>query len=387
MLRFRSRVSLASLVIGAASAAILAGPAGGPRPASAGDETLKIAVCGPMTGGQKKQGDDVKNAVSLALDEWNAKGGVLGKKIEMISRDDEAKESQAVACARQIAAAGVVGIIGHFNSGCTIPASEIYKDAKLVMITPSATNPKVTDRKLWNVFRVCGRDDDQGGVAAKFVLEKLKPKKVAILHDKTQYGEGLAKQFRDALKAAGGVTITRFDGISQEETDYKAILGAVKKTEPDLWYYGGMYDKGAPITIQARDVGLMAPLVSGDGLKEEEFLSKAGSKCEPCFVTFGPDPNGIPTAKAFLESYKKKFGQEGPYSVYAYDAANILLEGIKAAGSTDGEKIAEAIRKRAHDGALGKLEFDDKGDLKTSIYVVWEVEKGAKGFKVCWSPK
>ncbi|MBI5366548.1 MAG: branched-chain amino acid ABC transporter substrate-binding protein [Planctomycetes bacterium] len=346
-------------------------------PARAGDDVIKIGVAGPLTGGQAKMGNDVLHGVQLAVKEWNAKGGVLGKKIEVISRDDEAQEKQATPCARELVNEGAVGVIGHFNSGCTIPASEVYYENMVPMITPSATNPKVTDRAYENVFRVCGRDDQQGGVAARFTVETLKAKKVAILHDKTAYGQGLADEFKKGIiNALGEAAVVYYAGFSKDEVDFRAILTATKEKAPDMWFFGGIYNQAGPMVKQARQIGLTAPFMSGDGVIDQEFLKTADKDAEGSYLTFGPDPERLPGAKAFLAAYHADYGDHGPYSIYAYDAANILLTAITNAKSADGKKVCDALHAIEYEGAIGKTQFDKKGDIVGSYYVLWIVKDG-----------
>ncbi len=341
---------------------------------SADAKPVKIAVCGPLTGDQGKQGQDMLRGTQLAADEWNARGGVLGRPVVIVSGDDQHDPKQARSVAVKMANDGVAGVIGHFNSSCTIPASDVYTESGIVMITPASTNPQVTDRGYENVFRVCGRDDQQGRVAARYAVEILKVKKVAILHDNTTYGKGLADEFRKGLGA--GVAVAYTGGITQGDLDYKAILTNVKGAGPDLWFFGGIYPEAGRLVKQAREIGLPALFMSGDGTIDQEFLKIAGPAAEGALVTFGPDHKTLPTAKAFLAAYEKRFGEAGPYSIYAYDAANILLEGIRKAGSLDGEAVSGAIRARAHDGAFGAISFDAKGDVKVAPYICWRVEKG-----------
>ncbi|MBI4713159.1 MAG: branched-chain amino acid ABC transporter substrate-binding protein [Planctomycetes bacterium] len=337
-------------------------------------DTINLGVAGPLTGDQAKMGTDVLNGVTLAVEEWNAKGGVLGKKIVIVPRDDMAQEQQAQSVAKELAGEGVVGVVGHFNSGCTIPASVVYHDSNIPMITPSSTNPYVTDRNFANIFRVCGRDDQQGKVAADFAVGTLKTKRVAILHDKTQYGQGLADEFKKALGA--NAEVVYYGGFPKEELNFKPIISAVKETNPDLWFFGGIYNQAGPMVVQAREAGLTAVFMSGDGVIDPVFLKVAGVSAEGSYLTFSRDPVEVPTAKTFLDKYHKQYGEHGPYSIYAYDAANIILAAIQAAGTTDGAKVSEQIRKTAYDGSIGKVQFDAKGDLASSYYIIWVVKGG-----------
>ncbi|HEX9861282.1 MAG TPA: branched-chain amino acid ABC transporter substrate-binding protein [Nitrospirota bacterium] len=338
-----------------------------------GDEIL-IGIAGPMTGDQSKMGIDFKNGVQLAVDEWNAKGGVLGKKVVVSVEDDQHDPKQAVAIANKLVNDGVAGVVGHFNSSCSIPASNIYMDGGVPMITPATTNPEFTERGMWNVFRVCGRDDQQGKAAADFVTGTLGAKKVAVLHDKTTYGQGLAGQFKANLGPA--VEVVYYGSIIQGDKDFKSVLTSIKSNPPDVLYFGGIYPEGGLLVKQAREIGLNSVLVGGDGIIDQKFIEIGGESAEGSYITFSPDPENIPTAKAFLDEYHKRYGQHGPYSVYAYDAANILLKAIDETGSTDGKAVAGHIRDGSFVGALGTVSFDSKGDNKVANYVIWQVKGG-----------
>lgn len=337
-------------------------------------ELIKIGTAGPMTGDQSAFGQDQQNGARLAIEEWNMKGGVLGKKIELLVGDDQHDPKQAVSVANKMVNDGIVGIVGHFNSSCSLPASRIYNEQKIPMITHGSTNPQLTEQNFKGVFRVCGRDDQQGRKAAEFVMDSMKAKSVAILHDKTTYGQGLADEFRKAVE--GSVKVTYHGGITQGDKDFSAVLTNVKTGNPELIYFGGIYPEGGLLVKQAKALGIKAPFMSGDGVIGEEFLKIAGADAEGTYATFAPDVNNIPSAKGFVEKYTAKYGKPGPYSVYAYVAANILLQGIKDANSTEGEKISEAIHRMRYDGALGTVEFDEKGDVKVSPYVIWQVKGG-----------
>ncbi|MEW6410724.1 MAG: branched-chain amino acid ABC transporter substrate-binding protein [Nitrospirota bacterium] len=338
------------------------------------EDVIKIGIAGPMSGDQAKMGLDFKNGVELALSEWNEKGGVLGKKIKMMVSDDQHDPKQAVSVANKMVNAGVVGVIGHFNSSCSIPASDVYYRARIPMITPASTNPQLTEKGYNNVFRVCGRDDQQGKVAAEFVINTLKIKKIAILHDKTTYGQGLAAEFKQSL--GDKVEVLYYGGIIQGDKDFKAVLTAVKRKEPQLIYFGGIYPEAGLLVKQARELALKSPFMSGDGVIDPKFIEIAGPSAEGTYLTFSPDPMNIPTAKRFLENYNRLYGPHGPYSIYAYDATNILLTAIKEAGTTDGNKVSEKLHTLEFKGALGTIKFDKKGDVTVSPYVVWITKDG-----------
>jgi branched-chain amino acid transport system substrate-binding protein len=347
------------------------------------EDVIRIGIAGPMTGDQAKMGTDFKNGATLAVEEWNSKGGILGKQIEMIISDDQHDPKQAVSVANKMVNEGVVGVIGHFNSSCSIPASDVYNRAGIPMITPGSTNPQLTEKGYRNVFRVCGRDDQQGKVGAVYVSQILKLKRVAVLHDKTTYGQGLADEFKRFLGA--GAEVVYYGGIVQGDKDFKMILTAVKSKDPELIFFGGIYPEAGLMVKQAKELGLDAPFMSGDGTIDAKFIEIAGPQAaEGTYLTFSPDPYNIPTAKSFLENYRTRFGEIGPYSIYAYDAANILLTAMKDSGSTDGKLIADKLHSIEFDVALGKITFDKKGDVTVSPYVVWITRDGK--FVEHWKP-
>ncbi|MEK6713216.1 MAG: branched-chain amino acid ABC transporter substrate-binding protein [Nitrospirota bacterium] len=346
------------------------------------ETTIRIGVVGPMTGDQSKMGLDVKNGTELAVKEWNRKGGVLGKKIELLVEDDQHDPKQAVAVANKLVNAGAAGIIGHFNSSASIPASAVYNKSKVPMITPASTNPQLTEQGFEYVFRVCGRDDQQGLVAAIFVSDVLKLKKVAVIHDKTTYGQGLADEFKKAL--GDKVAVVYYSGVIQGDKDFRSVLTAIKGKKPELLYFGGIYPEGGLLIKQARELGINIPFMSGDGVIDQKFIEIAGPASEGSYLTFSPDPANIPSAKDFLNSYKSIYGEAGPYSIYAYDAANIMLQAIADTQSTDGEKIIKTIHNMKHSGALGELQWDVRGDVLRSPYIVWVTKNGK--FEEYWKP-
>lgn len=342
-----------------------------------------VGIAGPMTGPQAKLGTDFRNGARIAIDEWNERGGLLGKKIEVIIGDDAADPKQAVSVANKIVNEGAIGVIGHFNSSCSIPASDVYNRSNIPMITPASTNPLLTERGYRGVFRVCGRDDQQGSVAAKFVTEKLKLKRVAILHDKTTYGQGLVDEFRKALGKE--IEVVHYGGIIQGDKDFKAVLTDVKAKNPQLIYFGGIYPEGGLLVKQARELGMDVPFMSGDGVIDPVFIEIAGAEAvEGTYLTFSPDSENIPTAKAFIEKYRERFGELGPYSIYAYDAANILFTAVNDANSVDGKAVTDKMHALSFNGALGAIQFDEKGDVTVSPYVVWITKNGK--FEEYWKP-
>lgn len=338
-----------------------------------GGDVIKIGAAGPLTGENAAFGQDQLNGMKLAVEEWNAKGGINGKKIAIVEGDDQRDPKQAVTAANKLVNDGVFAVVGHFNSNCSIPASAVYNKAGIPQISHGSTNPKLTEQGFDNVFRVCGRDDQQGKVAADYVADVLKLKKVAVLHDKTTYGQGLADEFKKAL--GNKVQVVAYEGITTGEKDYSPVVTKVKAAGPELVFFGGVYSEGGLLAKQLRAIGVAAPFMGGDGIMMDDFIKIAGPASEGDLATFGPDTKEAPAAKGFNENYRKKYGEPGVYSVYAYDAANILFQSLQKAGG-DKKKLIEAIHAIDYNGALGHIQFDAKGDVKVSPYVVWKVEGG-----------
>jgi branched-chain amino acid transport system substrate-binding protein len=360
----------AGLIIGAALAGCQ--KSGG----SQAPATIKIGLAGAQTGSDGEIGLSMLDGSKVAIDEWNAKGGVLGKKIETIVLDDEASGQKAVTVAQSLVDAGVVAVIGHFNSGCTIPASRIYNDAKIIEISPGSTNPQYTEQGFPYAFRVCGRDDQQGSVISAFLHDKLKLNKIAILDDKTTYGEGLATVVKNTFETKGG-NVVMFQGIDKNDHDFRANIAVVQGSGAEALVWGGMYGQGGPLCVQLRQAGLAIPFVSDDGCQDQKFVDTVGANAQNVFVSFGKDYSSRPEAQAFVKKYKETCQRDvGAYSVYGYDAANVLLTAIDTAQSTDADKVAAVIKSRPFDTIQGRIEFDAKGDLKVADYVIWTVKDG-----------
>jgi branched-chain amino acid transport system substrate-binding protein len=338
------------------------------------DTVIRIGAAGPMTGSESKMGLDLKNGVELAVSEWNANGGVLGKKIEVVAGDDAADPKQAVSIANKFINQKVDAVVGHWNSSCSIPASKFYNEADTVMISPATTNPQLTLQGFKLVFRVCGTDAQQGEAAAAFVKKSLHPKRVAIIHDNTAYGKGLADIFKKAL--GGDVPVVYYGAISQGDPDYKSVLTSINEKSPDLYFFGGVYPEAGRLVRQAKEIGMRVPMVTGDGVFDPTFINIAGKAAEGTYVTFGKEPQGLATARSFMENYKARYGEPGPYSIYAYDAANIILTAIAETKSVQGIKVADYISKTTFHGAFGDISFDKNGDVTKAPYVIWRVKDG-----------
>src|SRR5207344_2804458 len=304
---------------------------------------LKIGVAGPLTGPNAAFGAQLKNGAEQAAADINAKGGINGQKIELSFGDDVSDPKQGVSVANKFVGEKVQYVIGHFNSGVTIPASEVYQENGIYMITPAATNPRVTERNMWNVFRTCGRDDQQGAVAGDYILKKFKGKKIAVIHDKTTYGQGLA----DVTKATinkGGLKEVLYEGVNKDDKDFSALVSKVKASGADLIYWGGLHDTGGLILRQMRDQGIKAPLMGGDGITDDEFAAIAGPGAEGTLMTYGPDPRKRPEAKAVVEKFRAKKFEPQAYTLYSYAAVQIIKQAAEAAKSVDPKKVAEQIK-------------------------------------------
>jgi len=341
-----------------------------------GQDTIKIGLAAVQSGADAQIGATMLYGSQIAIDEWNAKGGVLGKQIESISLDDEGNPQKANTVAHNLVDDGVVAVLGHLNSNCTIPASIVYNDGKIVQITPGSTNPKYTEQGFPNAFRICGRDDQQGPAAATFMHDQLKLTKIAILHNKTAYGEGLATEVKKTFESLGG-TVTKFEGIGTDESDFSANISVIQGSGAEGFFWGGMYGQGGPLCVKMRQSGVNIPFVTGDGCFAQPFIDTIGSSAANVYLSFGKDYHQNPSAASFVKSYNDKYHQDvGAYSVYGYDAANVLLTAIAQAGTTDADKISAVMKSRPFDTILGKVEFDAKGDVKGSGFVMWTIKDG-----------
>jgi len=330
-----------------------------------------IAVAGPMTGGESAFGRQMKNGAEQAVADLNAAGGLLGKKLALDIEDDACDPKQARSIAEKIGSAKIPFVAGHYCSSSSIPASEAYADGNVLQITPASTNPLFTERNLWNVARVCGRDDQQGTVAGDYIAKAYKGKNIAILNDKTTYGKGLADETKKALNKAG-VTEKMYESYNKGDKDFNAIVSRLKRDNIDLVYVGGYHQEAGLILRQMRDQGLQTVLMAGDAMADKEFASITGPAGAGTLFTFGPDPRNKPTAKAIVEAFKAKNIDPEGYTLYTYAAVQVWSQAAKKVGTTDPMKVIAAIKAAAWDTVIGTLEFDAKGDIKELDYVVYK---------------
>ncbi|MEO9135592.1 MAG: branched-chain amino acid ABC transporter substrate-binding protein [Casimicrobiaceae bacterium] len=347
-------------------------------PAAPAEETVTIGVAGPLTGGIAHLGKDDENGAHLAIDEANAKKIKIGGKVihfVMDSQDDQADPKLGPTVAQKFVDEKVAGVVGHLNSGVTIPASAIYNQAGIPMITGAATNPKLTEQGFKTIFRTVARDDQQGPAIAAYLASDLKKKKVAIADDATAYGEGLANEVEKTLKA-DGVTIVAREKTNDKATDFKAILTKMKGKHPDAVFYGGMDATGGPLLKQARELGIKATFAFGDGACTAEMNKLAGDKAADGMIC---SQAGIPAqmaSKAFVDAFNAKYGEIKQYAPYFYDNVNLLIAAMQKADSVDPAKYLPALQKISYDGATGHIEFDDKGDRKDAEITIFQMKDG-----------
>ncbi len=330
---------------------------------------VKIGHAGPLTGPIAHIGKDGENGARLAIEDANAKGVKIGGqavKFELVSEDDQADPRTATTAAQRLTDAGVKGVIGHTTSGASIPASRVYEQAGVPVITPSSTSPKLTQQGYKVTYRVIANDLQQGEAMAKYATEALKVKKFAIIDDRTAYGQGLADAFAENVKKMGGEVVGR-EFTNDKATDFTAILTKIKSRAPDAVFYGGMDAQGAPMLRQMRQLGIGATYLGGDGSCTAEMVKLAGdAMSDKVFCTQAGIPlSMMPGGSEFLARFKQRFNAEVQlYAPYSYDAAMALIEGMKAADSTDPAKYLPAMQKVSFKGVTGSIAFDPKGDIK-----------------------
>jgi len=340
-----------------------------------GKGTIKIATQSPLSGGQSALGEGIKLGAQLAVEKLKGNLEKQGYKVALVPYDDQAKPDVGVSNAKSIIAdKDIMVVIGHLNSGVAIPSSEVYKEDNLAMISPANTNEKVTDRGYANVNRVCGRDDVQGPVGAEFAAGVLKVKTVYIIHDKTTYGQGVAEAFKKDVEKKG-VKVVGFEG-TEEKSNFDPIITPIKAKNPDLIYFGGIYDQGAPFFKQTREKGVKSKFLGPDGLDSSDLVKIAGKTVVGMYYTTAAAPASSAQAKQFGDEFKSKFKKNPePYAAEAYVATAIALKAMESAGAkaNNREAVAAAIRKVKYTGMTGTIEFDDKGDPKKATYYVMQV--------------
>ena len=342
---------------------------------------LKIGVAGPMTGANAAFGEQYMKGAQAAADAINKAGGINGEQIKLVAGDDACEPKQAVAVANRLVDQDkVIGVVGHFCSSNTIPASDVYADAGVIMITPGSTNPQVTERKLGAVFRMCGRDDQQGIVAGDYIVDVLKGKKVAVINDKDTYGKGLADATSAQLTKRGVKPILE-EGLTRGEKDFSALVTKIRSLGADVVYFGGLHPEAGPLVRQLREAGLKdVKFMSDDGVVTDELVATAGGPqyVDGVYMTFGADPRLLPDSKAVVEQFRKAGTEPEGYTLYAYASVQALADAFNGAKSNKGEDAAKWLKAHPVETVMGKKEWDAKGDLKVSDYVVYQWDKDGK---------
>jgi branched-chain amino acid transport system substrate-binding protein len=340
------------------------------------DKSTPVAVVGPITGQYASFGAQMKNGGELALEDINAAGGVLGKKLDLEIGDDACDPKQAVAVANQMTGNNVALVAGHYCSGSSIPASKVYAEANMVQISPASTNPAFTDNRAGpNIYRVCGRDDQQGGVAGKYLASHFADKNVAFVHDKTAYGKGLADETKKAMNEAGKQE-AMYEAITAGEKDYSALVSKLKQANIDLVYFGGYHTEAGLIIRQMRDQGMNTILMGGDALITQEFWSITGPAGEGTLMTFSPDPRKNPAAAEVVKRFKDKGIEPEGYVLYTYAALQAWKQAAEKATSIESADVVKAMNDTEFDTVIGKFKFNEKGDPNLPPYAVYRWSNG-----------
>ena len=336
---------------------------------------ISIASAGPFTGQYAAFGDQLKRGAEQAVADINAAGGVLGQKLKLEIGDDACDPKQAVSVANRLVNKGVVFVAGHFCSGSSIPASEVYNEEGVLQISPASTNPKLTEQGFANVFRTCGRDDQQGAVAGNFIADNFAGKRIAIVHDKQTYSKGLADETKKRLNARG-IKEVLYDTVTAGEKDYSALVTKLKANNVEIFYYGGYHTEAGLIVRQMREQGLKALLISGDALVTNEYWGITGSAGEGTLMTFSPDPRKNPKAAPVVAKFRAAGYEPEGYTLYTYGTIQAWAQAVMKAGSTKTADVIKVLKSAQFDTVLGKIGFDAKGDVTAPGYVMYEWKDG-----------
>jgi branched-chain amino acid transport system substrate-binding protein len=341
-------------------------------------DTIKIGIGGAHSGDLASYGLPIVKAAKLVVEDVNAKGGVLGKQVEVIVEDDVCKPEVATNTATKLASQGVTVVVGHVCSGATKAALDIYKDSKIIAMSGSATNPDLTQSgKYPNFFRTIASDDAQAKLEVDFALDTLKLKKIAVLHDKGDYGKGLAEFAKTFIEKSGKGQVVLFEGVTPGAVDYSSVVNKVKKSGAEAIIFGGYHPEASKIVSEMRKSKMKTVFISDDGVKDETFIKVAGKFAEGVYATGPKDTSTNPMDKTVKEAYKKAYGEDvGVFSINGYAATQALLNAIQKAGSTDYDAIVKALRTEYVDTPLGKIKFDDRGDAIGVGFSVYQVKDG-----------
>ncbi len=371
-----------SLLLAALFAATLTACGESKTPAAnSGDVLLvKIGAAAPLTGPQAHVGKDNENGTRMAIEDANAKGVVIGGKkvhFELLSEDDQADPKTATIVAQKLVDAKVNGVIGHLNSGASIPASRIYSENGIAQISPSATAVAYTAQGFKTAFRVMANDGQQGKVLGEFAANNLAAKKIAVIDDRTAYGQGLADEFIKSAQASGALIVTR-EYTTDKAVNFSAVLTAIKGKQPDLVFFAGMDSQGVPLVKQLRALGLNAKFMTGDGGYTPKLIELAGAAAEGTYASLPGVPlEQMPSGRDFSQRYEAKYKQPIQlYAPYCYDAVNVMIAAMQQADSVEPAKYLPALAKISYDGVTAKISFDEKGDLKGGAITLYQVQQG-----------
>lgn len=336
---------------------------------------IRIATAGPVTGQLAAMGEQMLKGARLAVADLNAAGGLLGQEIELLVADDQCDPKQAVAEANRLIGKGVVFVAGHFCSSASIAASLVYQEEGVIMISPASTSPKLTEEGGNMIFRVCGRDDRQGTVAGRFLARHFRGKRIAILHDKSAYGKGLAEEARRALRAEGEREIL-FDSYTAGERDYRGLVTKLKRAEADVLFIGGYHPEAGLILRQMREQGMQTQLVGGDALIVQEFWQIAGPMAEGVMMTFVSDPRNSPAAQSAIKRFRAMGIEPEGYILYTYAAIQAWAQAVHSAGTSDPAKVSAALHAGEFKTVIGRFRFDAKGDVDLPSFSVYRWSGG-----------
>lgn len=337
---------------------------------------LTIAAMGPMTGQDATMGEQLRRGVDAAVTALNAKGGVQGQKVKVIYKDDACDPKQGVALANQLAGENVAGVVGPMCSGVAIPVAKVLQEEGIVMVSPSATNPLLTEQGATNVFRVLGRDDQQGAAVGAYIAKHFSGKNIAIIHDKTAYGHGLADEVQKGLQHAGHKPMI-YDSITRGERDFSALISKLREAKIDVVFYGGYHSEAGLLVRQLRDRKMETQVIGGDGLTTSEFWSITGAAGEGTLMAFNPDPRKNPEAADAVKQIRATGFEPEGFTMQSYAAFEVLTDALSKAGvKADGATLASVLKAQEYSTVLGKLAFDAKGDIKNPQYAMYRWSKG-----------
>ncbi len=355
---------------------LLAGVALGLMGAAPASAEILVAVAGPITGQYASFGAQMQAGAEQAVADINKAGGLNGEQLKLVVGDDACDPKQAVAVAQDFASQGVAFVAGHFCSGSSIPASSVYADEGIVQISPASTNPDFTDNRPGpGIYRVCGRDDQQGETAGNYLAKNFADAKIAIVNDKTAYGKGLADQTQAAMEAAGKEPAL-VESYTAGEKDYSALISKLKDAGVSVLYVGGYHTEAGLMARQAKEQGMDLQIVSGDALVTDEYWAITGDAGEGTLMTFSPDPRNNPNAKPIVDELEAAGKPTEGYVLYTYAAVQAFKQAAEAAGSTEFDALTKALDEGQFETVLGELSFDDKGDVSLPGYVFYEWHDG-----------